>query len=632
MRIDRGTSWPGRRPRRAATGAAIVALLAQGCIGREGFTTTICFGPDCSAAADACRPTACAAQGKNCGSLDDGCGETLDCGECSLPDICAGAGEANVCGSPACASEPLRATGTTHFVCDCGPGADAACQAGDDALNDGLAAAKPWRSYQKARTSFRTMNAGDTIALCRGGSFDAAAGGKWPNGNCSPKSTCDLRDYAPPWGDGSQARPLIVAGSTSDLHVFDFYAVPDVSAGYRFFNLELRGQGAAGVFGAGFYNGQTTDVLLCNLVFDGFAMAVSVNGASGPGRHARLVLRDSDIRHSTAEGFAGACSGCVIENNVFDSNGWGGQRASIAVASEITNGTPGALTVGMRVRGNHVYNAGSSGGACAATAIVVSGRHQSLVLEDNWVEAPLTPAAMDTCAGISVSRPAVDPDAASFYGLIIRRNRLLHVAGAGIRVNACDHCTIENNLVVGNVYWGIVAPDALHRPGVDATHTATLVRNNTVYLGPSSPGGVGIRVGGEGDGYVVTSNAIYYAGTGVPDGWSCFDLRPPLSSYGAVDYNACWFPAAAGQRWELGTGGLATWQAVSGAARAPFAAFDVHSLQQNPEFVDVAAPASGFAPGPTSPLAGAADPVNFAADDINKKTRDAAPDAGAFER
>jgi endo-1,4-beta-D-glucanase Y len=53
-----------------------------------------------------CTPTTCAALGKNCGSVSDGCGGTLSCGSCTSPQTCGGAGTPNVCGcAPAtCAS------------------------------------------------------------------------------------------------------------------------------------------------------------------------------------------------------------------------------------------------------------------------------------------------------------------------------------------------------------------------------------------------------------------------------------------------------------------------------------------------------------------------------------------------
>ena len=45
-----------------------------------------------------CTPTTCAAQGKNCGTIADGCGGTLTCGSCTAPQTCGGGGVANVCG------------------------------------------------------------------------------------------------------------------------------------------------------------------------------------------------------------------------------------------------------------------------------------------------------------------------------------------------------------------------------------------------------------------------------------------------------------------------------------------------------------------------------------------------------
>jgi GH18 family chitinase len=45
-----------------------------------------------------CTPTTCAAQGKDCGSISDGCGGTLSCGSCSSPETCGGGSVANVCG------------------------------------------------------------------------------------------------------------------------------------------------------------------------------------------------------------------------------------------------------------------------------------------------------------------------------------------------------------------------------------------------------------------------------------------------------------------------------------------------------------------------------------------------------
>ena len=46
-----------------------------------------------------CEPKTCDDLGAECGSLDDGCGGTLDCGGCNGELTCGGGGTANVCGA-----------------------------------------------------------------------------------------------------------------------------------------------------------------------------------------------------------------------------------------------------------------------------------------------------------------------------------------------------------------------------------------------------------------------------------------------------------------------------------------------------------------------------------------------------
>jgi hypothetical protein len=57
-----------------------------------------------------CTPTSCAAQGKNCGSIPNGCGGTLSCGACVAPNSCGGGGAPNVCGCTptSCAAQGLK--------------------------------------------------------------------------------------------------------------------------------------------------------------------------------------------------------------------------------------------------------------------------------------------------------------------------------------------------------------------------------------------------------------------------------------------------------------------------------------------------------------------------------------------
>jgi len=75
-------------------GLAIVLLGFAACGGtsKTGPGGTSKTGPNCV-------PTTCASTGKNCDSMSDGCGNTLNCGTCASGETCAGGGVANVCGS-----------------------------------------------------------------------------------------------------------------------------------------------------------------------------------------------------------------------------------------------------------------------------------------------------------------------------------------------------------------------------------------------------------------------------------------------------------------------------------------------------------------------------------------------------
>jgi len=81
----------------------------------DGTDSVLCPGlcrPDCTCPPPVCTPTTCAAQGKNCGTIPDGCGGTLTCGACTAPQTCGGGGVANVCSAPAAtALLTLTATG-----------------------------------------------------------------------------------------------------------------------------------------------------------------------------------------------------------------------------------------------------------------------------------------------------------------------------------------------------------------------------------------------------------------------------------------------------------------------------------------------------------------------------------------
>jgi hypothetical protein len=67
-----------------------------------------------------CVPTTCAAQGKNCGTIPDGCGGTLTCGTCSGSQTCGGGGVPNMCAVPPPPPPPAGFAAPTANAADSG--------------------------------------------------------------------------------------------------------------------------------------------------------------------------------------------------------------------------------------------------------------------------------------------------------------------------------------------------------------------------------------------------------------------------------------------------------------------------------------------------------------------------------
>jgi hypothetical protein len=78
------------------------------------FDLTSCVTPY----VQTCSPLTCANLGLHCGPAGDGCGGTLDCGPCTMPQTCGGGGTPGVCGG-GCIKRTCADLGFT-----CGPAGD----------------------------------------------------------------------------------------------------------------------------------------------------------------------------------------------------------------------------------------------------------------------------------------------------------------------------------------------------------------------------------------------------------------------------------------------------------------------------------------------------------------------------
>lgn len=513
---------------------------------------------------------------------------------------------------PACATEPLRATGTIFYYCECGAGADAACIPGDNTVPSCTDPGHPCSTGAQAK--FKSISGGQTVALCRGGSFSFVAT-YTNNAACSANSTCDLRDYtdsrftlADP---ASQAtRPLIYG----PIFRPNSYYTSASSAGFRFFNLQNKvGHPQLGSFTGGDANGgapvAVNDVDICNVFFADMEMAVFMSPVD-----ARWRIRNSQFARIGGNALLGACQSCEIDNNYFASSSYGDRDYRdhpIYVSAHRS-------TAGMRITNNEVHGCPSPAKApsTGTPLIVVHGNTSGLVIENNLIQCD-HPEAIPTSSmggpqnqfGIQVNSGGyAEPEA--FPRTIIRRNRVIANA-TGIEIDMAPDSIVEANVVeLMPRYpgYGIEVKSSKASPAT----TNAIVRNNTVYA-PAAANpwytGISVRAGASlPSGATVTNNVVFGA---TASQVRCFDLQS--MSYGLLSNNAC----------------NGTWNTTLDTNRI--------ALSGSP----FAVVGSDYTPAADSPLVAAGTPASYSALACGNvgwspmdsgKLRDAPPDVGAFER
>jgi hypothetical protein len=462
------------------------------------------------------------------------------------------------------------------------------------------------------------MSAGDTVAFCRGGVFQSTSA--WTNTSCRAQRPCHIRDYRAPWNDDRAPDPKFVHSGFGIVNP----GLAKHKEGYRVSNLEIVGDGTG--FGV-VVNNDSKDILLCNLTVTNFDIGVYISGANLPdvgsdGLNARVVLRGSRVINNRTMGWLGTCDDCRIENNLFDRNGGANPfDHNIYLNGPNVRRDPHYLVKGMQIVGNELrHSSQGTGGVCMGNPLVVHGTQDHLTIRGNTIQEEIG-AVGGGCWGISVAPGYAEGE--SFKNIVISGNRVLNVGNASIQMSSCEHCTIENNLIVQSQSAfsarGIVVHPGLRREPNDAPGTDVQVLNNTVYL--STPlESTGIVVGYEGRDYVVSGNLVVQAGRGHLD---CFGFGLPATAF-ASDHNLCWNPQASATSWEARAGSLTHWQSTSGQDR--------HSVQRDPLLPGhLERGDGGFLPPANSPAAGAGDPRHSPKLDLRDRARGAAPDVGALQ-
>lgn len=515
-----------------------------------------------------------------------------------------------------------------YFVCDCATGADGNCVSGNDTAT-GRSPITPWRTYNRAQDAWSTLAAGDTLSFCAGGVFPISGEREWVNPNCRAASPCVVNDYAAPWASGDEERPRLTL--TQSGHAFDLAngGHAEHEEGYRFQNLQLECTVCASTLGWGFflYN-DIDDVVIDNVLLDGFEIGVHLSHSNPcsadpqcDGRNERITLSNSSIINSATQGWLGSGNGAVIENNYFENNG-----TRPVLDHNIYFAGIDYTTLGARITGNELYRSAlDESGSCDGVSLVVHGAHDDLLIEGNLIREDVG-RANERCWGI-----AVDPGLSSAEGferLVIRGNRVFNVGNLSIGVASCVNCVIENNVVVNEQMYGIIAiaaPDR-DRESNDLPSSAVTIRNNSIFISQAAGGG-GIRAGGEGTGHVVVSNAIHYAGTAAS--WYCLDADLSAGGYDAIGYNVCAFPDAEEGLWERSSGTapdpLTAWRGRLG--------FGTGAQRVLPGFGAPGGPVFNLqATSQAAAMVGAGHPVLSAPTDFLGRARGTRPDAGAYQK
>ena len=524
--------------------------------------------------------------------------------------------------STACANEPMRGgtpanqNPTVYYYCDCGTGSEADCKPGDDSAADN-SAATPQRTIAHAAARFKDLAVNDTVALCKGGAFNSAGNLRIGSKRCVPGVACnDLREYTPPPSIFVGTEKPIINNAAGSSILFNFWD----NGGVRLLNLKLQGNGGIkGIANQGFffYRG-ANDLTMCNLTMDNFDIAVyneSNDEVFAP--NTNIKFTGNLVTNSSVIGYLGGGDNDELSYNYWDGNGSStvfGHTLYFASSRELKN---------MRVVGNYV--GGQYGPTCYGAPVVGHVAVDGLLVKDNIVDIAAS-ATTGGCWGMAFTNFTSATFPVYHRNAIFSGNTIRNGGNLALTVTGCPGCVIENNLIIfetaqGGTGIGVAAGKV--RVGIaEDLNTRNVIRNNTIWYGPyANTGGVGIKVGEEGGGYIISNNTVTYGASaeGNRGRLSCFSYPLALTNYAFINNNHC--ESAAPFNWEETRGDLTSWM-DSG--------FDATSITGNPLFTT---PGTNFKPASNSPLirAGNGDIRYVSPKDFTGATRPILPAIGAYE-
>jgi len=497
------------------------------------------------------------------------------------------------------------ANATDYYFANCDAGADPACVAGSDA-NSGLSSSLPKKTFSAFDTIWQAAHAGDRLLLAKGSA--------WTNWNLASKAVTDslasyqanplVVDSYSPTTYSSTAQPLVVPPSgcadynTSACGAFYWTSTNGWGTtrwgGYTIRNIHIDGASAALTVALG-VNRTVESVIFENLTVSNIGLFFGCGGDQTYGKSKNIIVRNSTLSYGADNGFSGNnCDNVTIENNAIDHAAYAAKiytdkfrdHAIYFSGNNFANGT--SYDSGIVIRNNTITNTclGTTDivGAdvmCGCSIIVAHDRLQNWTLENNYIMQAVNKDDA-FCQGIQYKAGNGGENEWEKY-ITIRSNRIINSGSAGIILENCDTCLVENNVIVKETvidnYEGIRSlTNGFPIPPAGSNNKLT-VRNNSVFIQQATDTTTGIGVGGQGSGHIVVSNMVLYGSGGPGPFGYCFAADLSAGSY-TWDNNLCYNFAG----W---TSAYATKAAFSAARSGA----DANGVSGDP--VLVATPASG---------------------------------------
>ena len=360
------------------------------------------------------------------------------------------------------------------------------CDTGNDE-SSGTSTFAPFKTVTRGLRAFNEMQGGDSVLFCRGGTFNIIPSSSLYNTKCSASNVCTIGAY----GEGE--RPIIISkGNTRPAAIhFSDGGAPSKSGGYVVRDLKLVSDGTT-LFGVEFIN-DVDDVLLDNLHIQGFGIGVYSAGSNAVtstdvnGTNDRITLKNSTIINNYAQGWLGGGVNLLIENNLFQNNGF---EKAVFNHNIYLTGKAEAVTTGVIVRGNTLYQSAIVDGKCQGVSLVGHGVMDNVLIENNIIKEDEGKAGLG-CWGIAIDAGYLTEE--EFNNLTIRNNTIINVGGLAIGCSSCVGVSIEGNTIVdpsGSLLSGISVPNR----GEDAVKSNDVkISGNRVLLSRTDSSGITVE-------------------------------------------------------------------------------------------------------------------------------------------